>query len=88
MHIGMAVDAFGFCIRKYQGCMAGNAVRFRVVPREGHCCCVVIKGVDCLIQLPAAGAVADIAAYLELVSMRGIWGKCNREESKEREYDQ
>ena len=70
MHIGMAVDASGFCLGKYQGCMTGPAIRFPVTPCQGHGRSVVIKSVDCFIQLPAAGAVANIAAYFKLVSMR------------------
>ena len=69
MHIGMAVDASGFCLGKYQGSMAGTAIRFLMTPGQGHGRGIVIKGVDCFIQLPAAGAVANIAAYFKLVSM-------------------
>jgi len=75
MHIGMAVDAFGFSIGKHKGCVAGNAVRFRMAPCEGKRRGIVVKGVDCFIQLPAVGTVANVAAYFKLVSMRGICGK-------------
>jgi hypothetical protein len=88
MHIGMAVNAFGFCLGKYKGRVAGSAVRFSVTPYQGHGRGVVIKRVDCFIQLPAAGAVAYIAAYLKLVSVRGISVKWNQQESKDRKYDQ
>jgi hypothetical protein len=70
MHIGMAVDASGFCLGKYKGCVTGPAIRFLVTTGQGHGRGVVIKSVDCFIQLPAAGTVANIAAYLKLVSVR------------------
>jgi hypothetical protein len=70
MHIGMAIDASGFCFGKYKGRVTGPAIRFLVPPGKGHGRGVVIKRIDCFIQLPATGAVANIAAYLKLVSMR------------------
>ena len=66
----MAVDASGFCLGKYKGCVTGPAIRFLVAPSQGHSRGVVIKSIDCFIQLPAAGAVAYIAAYFKLVSVR------------------
>jgi hypothetical protein len=70
MHIGMAIDAFCFCIGKYKGGVTGTAIRLSVTPGKGHGRGVVIKSVDCFIQLPAVGAVTNIAAHFKLVSMR------------------
>jgi hypothetical protein len=88
MYIGMAIDTSGFCLRKYKGNVAGPAACFPVTPGQGHGCSVVVKRIDRFIQFPAAGAVANIAAYFKFVSMRGICGKRNQQERKDRQYDQ
>jgi benzoyl-CoA reductase/2-hydroxyglutaryl-CoA dehydratase subunit BcrC/BadD/HgdB len=88
MHIGMAVDASGFSIGKYKGGMTRPAVRFPVAPGEGQGRGVVIECVGCRIQFPAAGVVAYIATYFELVSMRGICVESYQQERENRKYDQ
>lgn len=88
MHVGMAIHAGGFGLGKYECRMTASAVGRQVLADQRKSSLTVIERIDGLIQLPAVRAVAYPATDIEILSMRGIRKKDNRQEQATCQEDQ
>jgi hypothetical protein len=70
MNIGMAIIAVSLCFPENQGRMTKPAVCFCMLSGEGQFCGTVIKRIYRFIKVPPLRAMADVAAELEILSVR------------------
>lgn len=88
MHVGVAIHAGGFGLGKYKCRMTASAVGRQVLADQRQGGLAVIERIDGLIQLPAVRAVAHPAGDIEILSVRGIRQKDNRQEHATCQEDQ
>jgi hypothetical protein len=66
----MAIIALTLCFPEHQGRMAKPAVCFCMLAGERQFCGTMIKRIYRFIKVPPLGTVADVAAELEILSVR------------------